>query len=125
MAPPVSFKELIELTGKGIELVGVLVTVVGVAVSLVAMAIGWARRGDFHRTYVLARRNIGRTILLGLEILVAGDIIRTVAVDPTLSSVAVLAAIVAIRTFLSVAIETEINGRLPWRSESVDPVGGS
>ena len=60
-------------------------------------------------------------MLLGLEILVAGDIIRTVAVDPSLTSVAVLAGIVAIRTFLSVTIDTEVNGRWPWSGDRTIP----
>ncbi|GGT40993.1 hypothetical protein GCM10010254_70960 [Streptomyces chromofuscus] len=61
------------------------------------------------------RRRVGRSILLGLEFLVAGDIIRTVAVAPTYESVGVLAVIVGIRTFLSVSLELEITGRWPWQ----------
>ena len=68
--------------------------------------------------YGTVRRRVGQGVLLGLEILVAGDIIRTVAVDPTLASVAVLAGIVAIRTFLSITIDTEVNGQWPWRRSS-------
>ena len=67
---------------------------------------------DAYRTY---RRNLGRAILLGLELLVAADIIGTVAVEPSLTDVGVLAAIVAIRTLLSFALEVEISGRLPWQ----------
>lgn len=61
---------------------------------------------------------MGRSILLGLEFLVAADIINTVAVDPTLESLVVLGGIVLIRTFLSFALEVEIEGRLPWRRNS-------
>ena len=68
-------------------------------------------------TYRRFRQQLGRSILLGLELLVAADIIRTVAVTPTLSSVAVLALIVAIRTFLSFSLELEISGRWPWQHQ--------
>jgi uncharacterized membrane protein len=64
------------------------------------------------------RQQLGRSILLGLELLVAADIIRTVAVTPTLTSVAVLGGIVLIRTFLSFSLELEITGRWPWQSRT-------
>ncbi len=70
-------------------------------------------REDYRRY----RQGIGRAILLGLELLVAGDIIRTVAVSPTYQSVGILAAIVAIRTFLSMSLEVELEGRWPWDRE--------
>jgi hypothetical protein len=63
------------------------------------------------------REDIGRAILLGLEVLVAADIVRTVAVTPTLTSVAVLAGIVLIRTFPSFSLEVELEGRLPWQTQ--------
>ncbi|HEX6421248.1 MAG TPA: DUF1622 domain-containing protein, partial [Acidimicrobiales bacterium] len=71
--------------------------------------------------YRTARRSIGRSILLGLELLVAGDIIRTVVVDPTFESVGVLAVIVAIRTFLSFTLEVEITSRWPWQGDTASP----
>ena len=74
---------------------------------------GWCRTPD---TYRLFRGQLGRAILVGLELLVAADIIRTVAVTPTLESVAVLAGIVVIRTFLSWSLELEISGRWPWQT---------
>jgi uncharacterized membrane protein len=64
------------------------------------------------------RRMLGRAILTGLELLVAADIIRTVAIDPTLESVAVLGVIVLIRTFLSFSLEVEIDGRWPWQKKA-------
>ncbi len=70
-----------------------------------------AREREYHRF----RSSLGRAILLGLEFLVAADIITTVAIDPTLESVAVLAGVVLVRTFLSFALEVEIDGRWPWR----------
>ncbi len=68
-------------------------------------------------TYRLYRQLLGRSILLGLELLVAADAIRTVAVTPTFESVGVLAMIVLIRTFLSFSLELEITGRWPWQKE--------
>ena len=83
------------------------------------MATGRAGVNAQHRlpdVYRRFRQQLGRSILLGLELLVAADIIRTVAVTPTLSTVLVLALIVAIRTFLSFSLELEITGRWPWQS---------
>ncbi len=68
--------------------------------------------------YECFRADLGRGILLGLEFLVAADIIGTVAVTPTFESLGVLAAIVLIRTFLSFSLEVEIEGRWPWRRRS-------
>src|SRR5690606_26358511 len=70
--------------------------------------------------YVPFRRSLGRSILLGLELLVAADIIKTVALTPTLESVAVLGGIVLIRTFLSFSLELEVSGRWPWQKAPKD-----
>jgi uncharacterized membrane protein len=67
------------------------------------------------------RQQLGRTILLALELLVVGNIIRTVAAEPTLTSVAILAIIVLIRTFLSFSLEVELTGRWPWQSGPASP----
>jgi len=75
-------------------------------------------------TYRRYRQQLGRSILLGLELLVAADIIRTVALTPTLTSVAVLAGIVLIRTFLSFSLELEITGRWPWQNRPDRSPGG-
>lgn len=72
-------------------------------------------RTDRCTAYEAVRRTFGRSVLLGLEVLVAADLIRTVAVEPSLASLAVLAGLVAIRTFLSWSFEVEIEGRWPWR----------
>lgn len=107
------FQQVVELVGKGIDAVGVLAMVLGAAVATAVAAVRLARRrADVYRAY---RRHIGRSILLGLEFLVAADIIRTVAIEPTFPSVGVLAAIVLIRTFLSFSLELEITGRWPWQ----------
>jgi uncharacterized membrane protein len=101
---------------RGIEVVGIGIIVLGAAAASllflwrVLRGTGGPRRGAYE-TY---RADLGRAILLGLEFLVAADIIGTVAVAPTLESLAVLAGIVLIRTFLSFSLEVEIEGRWPW-----------
>ena len=104
----------IELMGEWGDALGVAVIVGGVVWGLIRFPLDLSRQGtDFAYTQV--RNQITRTLLLGLEVLVAADIIRTVAVSPTLQSVAVLAAIVAIRTFLSWSLILEMEGRWPWQ----------
>lgn len=108
-----TFYDVVETVGKGIDAAGVAVIVVGAAAAtVIAGNRARLRESDVYRRY---RQQLGRSILLGLELLVAADIIRTVAVTPTLTSVAVLAGIVAIRTFLSFSLELEITGRWPWQ----------
>lgn len=106
----------------GIEQIGRIIEAFGVAVMV--LGIGWALGGHVRRRlrddealddYHHLRQGVGKAILLGLEILIAGDIIRTVAIDPTFTSVGVLAAIVVIRTFLSTTLEMEVEGRWPWQ----------
>lgn len=109
----VGFQDWIELAGRVIDGAGVAVVVLGaVAATVFAISRAVRRQGPVYRPY---RRFLGRSILLGLELLVAADIIRTVAVTPTLTSVGVLAGIVLIRTFLSFSLELEITGRWPWQ----------
>lgn len=105
----------IQLVTRTIEAAGIGIIVVGafgsLAIFLVRLATGQPRD-----TIVGAfRSSLGRTILLGLEFLVAADIINTVGVEPTLQSLSVLAGIVLIRTFLSFSLEVEIEGRWPWQ----------
>jgi uncharacterized membrane protein len=100
-----------------IELVGVAVIVTFTVYALVGAGVGFARGEDCESLYVVLRQRLARGILLGLELLVAGDIIHTVAVDLTFRTVAVLAVVVLIRTFLSFTIEVEIEGRWPWQRE--------
>lgn len=107
------FQETIESVGRVVDAAGVAAVVIGALVSaLFAASRLIQRQSDVYRQF---RRFLGRSILLGLELLVAADIIRTVAVTPSLESVAVLAAIVVIRTFLSWSLELEITGRWPWQ----------
>lgn len=112
---PVSFNETVEVVGKVIDAAGVTAIVLG-SLSAAMRAVGRLRR-DEPNNYRRFRQQLGRSILLGLELLVAADIIRTVAVTPTLTSVAVLAGIVVIRTFLSFSLELEITGRWPWQKQ--------
>ncbi|WP_329165448.1 DUF1622 domain-containing protein [Streptomyces sp. NBC_01717] len=107
------FQHIVELVGRGVDAAGVAIIVVGTLLATVLAAIRISRRqAGVYRGY---RRRVGRSILLGLEFLVAGDIIRTVAVEPTYAGVGVLAVIVGIRTFLSFSLELEITGRWPWQ----------
>jgi len=110
----VEFAEWIELAVKGFDTAGVATMVIG-ALLATATAVRTVR-ADRPGTYRRFRQQLGRSILLGLELLVAADIIRTVAITPTLDSVLVLGLIVLIRTFLSFSLELEITGRWPWQS---------
>lgn len=114
------FVEGIENVGKIIDVIGVAVIAIG-GVLAVGIAIGRILRRA-PDTYRIFRQQLGRAILLGLELLVAADIIRTVAVTPDLQSVAILAGIVAIRTFLSFSLEVEMTGRWPWQQSGQAPV---
>jgi uncharacterized membrane protein len=106
-----SFYEVIETVGKAIDGVGVAVIAVGALISA-AGVIPRLKTGSAYRVF---REQLGRTILLGLEFLVAADIIRTVAVTPDARSVAVLGGIVLIRTFLSFSLQLEVTGYWPWQ----------
>ncbi|XAS64753.1 DUF1622 domain-containing protein [Pseudarthrobacter sp. So.54] len=116
------FKDMIQTVGEFMDMAGVAVMVLGALVSLPMALRGYQPRKlpegyaplSVYRSY---RQLLGRSILLGLELLVAADIIRTVAVTPTFESVGVLAIIVLIRTFLSFSLELEITGRWPWQKE--------
>lgn len=103
--------------GRVVEFVGVLVLIAGAVVSSVAFVARLLRRMPFRASYHELRADLGRAILLGLEFLVIADIIGTVAVEPTLQNLGVLAVIVAIRTLLSFALELEVSGRWPWQKK--------
>jgi len=110
------FAEIISMAGYGIEAVGVFVVIAGCFFSSLTFLRDYRQQaeGVAYRTY---RRQLGRSIILGLEFLIAGDIIRTVVVADTLENVAVLGLIILIRTFLSVTLHLEVEGRWPWQSE--------
>jgi uncharacterized membrane protein len=110
-----TFTELMDHVAQGFEALGAAILVVGVIWSFVLAAVAARRSGWSARTYLVLRQAFGGTLLLGLEVLVAADLLRTVAVAPTLDSVLVLGLIVVIRTVLSFSLETEIEGVAPWR----------
>jgi uncharacterized membrane protein len=121
------FKDWVDAVSKVVDAVGVAIVVLGLVIAS-AMFLSRALRSDeFDGAYRSYRQGLGRAILLGLEFLVAADIIRTVAVDPTFQSAGVLALIVLIRTFLSMALQVEIDGRWPWQPRNPDrpPASGS
>ncbi len=98
---------------QGIEAVGVGIMVVGGSIAFVRYAFNWAARQP--TAYKQVRQALGRSLQLGLEVLIVADIVRTVVVEPTLSNVAVLGAIVTIRIVLSWSLDLEVNGTLPWQ----------
>lgn len=110
-----SFTTVMDHVAQAFEALGALILVIGVVWSLVLAVLAWRRSGSRERAYNALRRSFGGTLLLGLEILVAADLIRTVAVAPTVDNVLVLGLIVLIRTFLSFSLEIEIDGVVPWR----------
>ena len=116
------YKSTIEVIAAGFELVGVGIVVVGFVASLAKGARLWSS-GGASAAYVGIRSTFGRSILLGLEVLVAGDIIRTVALQPTLQNLAVLGLLVVIRTFLAWSLEVEIDGRWPWQRAQAENAG--
>lgn len=103
-----------ETTGEAMDVAGVAVIVVGLLAATVVY-VPRMLRADAEQVYRSYRQAIGKAILLGLEILVAADIIRTVATEPTFTSVGVLAIIVGVRTVLSMSLQVELEGRWPWQ----------
>jgi uncharacterized membrane protein len=110
------FTEIISIAGYAIEAIGVLVVVVGSILSSFTFIRSYRQLAE-GAAYRIYRRQLGRSIMLGLEFLIAGDIIRTVIVVDTLENVAVLGMIILIRTFLSVTLHLEIEGRWPWQDD--------
>ncbi|XXF77308.1 DUF1622 domain-containing protein [Myxococcaceae bacterium GXIMD 01537] len=107
------FKPWVDLAGHLMEAAGVVIMVAGAL--LAAVRLVWPRGQGRGSAYKRFRLDLGRAILLGLELLVAADIIRTVSDKPTLSGVLVLGLIVTIRTFLSFTLTVELEGRWPWQ----------
>ena len=113
---PEALDSAIRAIGTVVEVGGVAMLVLTAIVATLLLFRDWRREHAFAPAYKGYRRNLGRGILLGLEFLVIGDIIGTVAVEPSFENLGVLGLIVLIRTFLSFSLEVEIEGRLPWRS---------
>jgi uncharacterized membrane protein len=112
------FRHIMEVVGTSVDGVGVFIVAGGMIVATLRLVPHLRDRShDTGNYYSLYRQDVGRAILLGLEFLIAGDIIRTVVVAPTLQNVVVLGMIVLIRTFLSLSLQLEIEGKLPWRRE--------
>ncbi len=108
-----NFRQIMDIVGTSVDGVGVLIVVGGALFATVRLAVRRTQgAGNYYVTY---RQDVGRAILLGLEFLIAGDLIRTVVVAPTMQNVAVLGLIVLIRTFLSLSLQLEIEGKLPWQ----------
>jgi uncharacterized membrane protein len=103
------------LVAQAFEVVAAIILMIGLVFAGVTSLRTWARTRSGTAAYKLMRQAFGGVLLLSLEILVAGDLIRTVAVAPTLDNVIVLGLIVLIRTFLSFSLEIEIDGVPPWR----------
>jgi uncharacterized membrane protein len=108
-------KHTIELIGSAFEIAGVTVLVIGSVLAFGRYLYTLIRFRDGPVAYRRLRLHLGRSIVLGLELLVAADIINSVAINPTFASVGVLGLIVLVRTFLSWALEVEINGEWPWQ----------
>ena len=99
---------------QGFELIGVIILAVGSGVALVRYLREWAR-GERQTAFDKARKGVGRAILLGLEIMIVADIVRTITIATTAESAVSLAIIVLVRTFLSFSLEVEMDGVAPWR----------
>ena len=110
-------RTVIEWAALGIEILGATVIVAGVLrVVITRGAVSYLYQLDRPGAYESYKHQMGRSLLLGLEFLVAGDVVRTVALDPTLNNVGVLGLLVLIRTFLSWSLAVEIEGRWPWQA---------
>ena len=110
-----SYEHVISEVVKVVEAIGAGIMVIGGFGSFVVFASRAWRSEEVQASYDKLRRHLARCILLGLEVLIVGDIVRTIIVDPTIESVAVLGIIVVIRILLSFALEVEIDGVWPWR----------
>lgn len=118
-----TFTKVMDDVARGFEALGALVLIVGVLWSVALALVVWRRERSGRAAYKALRQAFGGTLLLALEVLVAADLIRTVAVAPTLENVLVLGLIVVIRILLSFSLETEIEGVAPWRRAMVTGAG--
>lgn len=108
------YKQVAETAGTGLEALSIAVLVIGVLFAF-ALCLRAIRRGEAPTAYSDLRRDLGKSILLGLELLVAADIITSAAINPSFATIGLLGLIVLIRTFLSWSLEVEVNGRWPWQ----------
>lgn len=115
---------LVKWTVLGLEAAALATIVVGLCASAVMSTLVVTVDTKEGR-YITFRRNVARTILLALELLIAADILRSLVLEPSLMSLAVLAVLVAIRTFLSFSIDVELDGCWPWQRAKVRPWAGA
>jgi uncharacterized membrane protein len=113
----VDFQDTMERVVQGFEIAGVAILVVGSLLAFVSAAAAIRRVGR-RAAYERARQDVGRAILLGLEVLIIADIVQTITVDLTIDSALTLGLVVLVRTFLSFSLEIELEGALPWRRGS-------
>lgn len=111
------YLNIVQTIGSIIDLAGVLIIILGLLGATVYSTVRLLQK-KFDHAYTQYRALLGRSILLGLEFLVAGDIIRTIALAPTLVNITILLGIVIIRTFLSIVLQMEVERRWPWQKAS-------
>lgn len=111
------FHTLMEAIAQGLELIAVAIIVIGGALAVIH---GFRNAKGLDHYFSAVRRAFGRPLILGLEILVAADIVQTITVELSLSSVSTLAILVAVRIALSFSLEIELDGALPWRRTEID-----
>jgi uncharacterized membrane protein len=116
----VTFERIMNDAVKAFEILGVLILIVGGFMALIDCVVDMVRRTPPSIAFDRVRARLGRAILLGLEILVVADIIRTIVVSPTLSSALSLGLIVVVRIALSFAIDVEVDGVAPWRKAAME-----
>jgi uncharacterized membrane protein len=121
MADPMQFDVWMENVVRGFEIAGVAVLAIGSLWAL-GSAASILLKGDRQAAYKHARRRVGLSILLGLEILIIADIVQTITIEATLESAIILGLIVLVRTFLSFSLEIELEGIAPWRRWSLKGV---
>ena len=114
-----SFEEAMSHVVRGFEAAGVAILLVGSLIAFGRFVVGLARREP--AAYKTVREGVGRAILLGLEVLIIADIVRTITIETTLENALTLGVIVLVRTFLSFSLEVELEGVVPWRRRSTDP----
>ena len=115
-----TFEDVMQDVVRGFEVAGVGVLVLGSVLAFARFAVELFRK-PFDQAYEGVRQGVGRSILLGLEILIIADIVQTITIDPTLESAITLGVIVLVRTFLSFSLEIELEGVVPWRRGSAKP----
>ncbi len=113
-----NFKIYVDYISSIVEGIGVATIFLGAVYSLIIFLVSVSKKKQ--NTYTELRQSLGKSILLGLEILIAADIMATIVTEPTLRSVTILGLIVLIRTFLSLSLQVEMDGRFPWQSKNKD-----